>query len=367
MIRPRLTSFWALLPFLVSAPVPVSAQGWTLDASAGRSVYEGVGANVGAQNGMLGVRFAGQGGGWFYLAGAAPLSADDPFWGVSGFGRRFSSRVGQLSGGVDLGAHGHGFRDPASEVIGTGGTLQALPWVAVQGRSLRLELATGGTHYASSFDRRTLSRSVHDSGARLTMRRVQSLSLVGQARYVRAEEDAYPYLGGSALLALGRADIWGSAGRWLSDALPGTSVGAGATFHLSPKLDLWASLRQDASDPIYWNDSRHSWNVGVSRRLGVARPVATPMSPAAVSAGRVTFRLPLVESRNAPSIAGDFTGWEPVVMVRSSDFWMVELPVRSGLYHYAFRTADGQWFVPEYVPGRREDGFGGFVAVLVVQ
>ena len=37
-----------------------------------------------------------------------------------------------------------------------------------------------------------------------------------------------------------------------------------------------------------------------------------------------------------------------------------------GVYRYSFRSESGEWFVPESTPGRRPDGMGGFVAVLVV-
>ncbi|HEY8485417.1 MAG TPA: hypothetical protein VIL13_12465 [Longimicrobiales bacterium] len=43
------------------------------------------------------------------------------------------------------------------------------------------------------------------------------------------------------------------------------------------------------------------------------------------------------------------------------------MKVAPGVYHYAFVTADGKWFVPESVPGRKDDGMGGHVAVLVVR
>jgi hypothetical protein len=36
------------------------------------------------------------------------------------------------------------------------------------------------------------------------------------------------------------------------------------------------------------------------------------------------------------------------------------------VYHYAFRSADGEWFVPASMAGRRDDGMGGHVAMLVV-
>ena len=53
-------------------------------------------------------------------------------------------------------------------------------------------------------------------------------------------------------------------------------------------------------------------------------------------------------------------------MRREGDQWVIRIPLAAGVYNYAFRGSDGQWFVPASVPGRRDDGFGGHVAVLVV-
>jgi hypothetical protein len=80
----------------------------------------------------------------------------------------------------------------------------------------------------------------------------------------------------------------------------------------------------------------------------------------------VTIRLPLSVAHAAPSLAGDFTGWKPLAMRRAGQSWQVELELAPGVYHYAFRLAGGTWFVPESQPGRRDDSFGGHVAVLVV-
>ena len=66
------------------------------------------------------------------------------------------------------------------------------------------------------------------------------------------------------------------------------------------------------------------------------------------------------------SIAGDFNNWQPAPMEREGGDWIVRLPLSPGVYHYAFRAASGDWFVPPSTPGRRDDGMGGFVAVLVV-
>ena len=54
-------------------------------------------------------------------------------------------------------------------------------------------------------------------------------------------------------------------------------------------------------------------------------------------------------------------------MEREGDHWVYRVAVAPGVYNYAFVGADGTWFVPESVPGRKDDGMGGFVAVVVVR
>jgi hypothetical protein len=67
-----------------------------------------------------------------------------------------------------------------------------------------------------------------------------------------------------------------------------------------------------------------------------------------------------------PVIAGDFTNWMPVRMERHKDEWRYSVHASAGVYHFAFRGADGHWFVPAGFPNRTDDGMGGWVAVLVI-
>lgn len=70
----------------------------------------------------------------------------------------------------------------------------------------------------------------------------------------------------------------------------------------------------------------------------------------------VSFALVRPEAESV-DIAGDFTNWEPVPMVRDDGVWKVLLPVEPGAHHFAFRV-DGDWFVPEDAPGRSLDEWG---------
>jgi 1,4-alpha-glucan branching enzyme len=85
------------------------------------------------------------------------------------------------------------------------------------------------------------------------------------------------------------------------------------------------------------------------------------------TAGRVQVRIPVADAPASDVfIAGSFNGWQPLPMHREGDSWVVELTLPSGVYDYAFRSADGKWFVPASTAGRRSDGMGGYVARLVV-
>jgi hypothetical protein len=80
----------------------------------------------------------------------------------------------------------------------------------------------------------------------------------------------------------------------------------------------------------------------------------------------VVVRVPIAESAEMPSIAGDFTAWESVAMRRAEGVWEASFELTPGVYHYSFVRPDGSWFLPQSVKNRVDDGFGGTNAVLVV-
>jgi hypothetical protein len=356
-----------LLATLAATPLAAAAQGWALDAYAGRAVYDPVSTDVGTSNAVLGVRYGREDATWFYLSAAVPFAAGDVLWSAAGLSQRLQTGVGSLSAGLDMAAHGHAYRDPSATSFGAGATTQAVPFAAFEAGAGRVEVRSGLMHYASTFSGQTESRTLHDSGVRLILGGALPLELAAEGRYARVDEGNYPYGGAAASVRLGRGEIHASVGRWFSDDLPDASWATGASFAVNPDVAVWGSIRQESSNPLYWNDSRRGWNIGVSRRFGGGAPLpaAVPV-PAEVYGGRVTIRVPVSASPTGLYLAGDFTDWTPVAMARAGDFWTLNLPLGRGYYRYAFRTGDGRWFVPDSIPGRRDDGFGGHVAVLVV-
>jgi hypothetical protein len=159
--------------------------------------------------------------------------------------------------------------------------------------------------------------------------------------------------------------VWGQTGKWLSDQLDEVAWGGGVGVPLGTRSTVWAMARQEAPDPLYWNALRRTWSVGVTQRLGRGVPTLQPAPR--TEAGDVVVRVPVAD---APGdmlfIAGDFNQWVPAPMQREGRQWTIRLPLAKGVYHYAFRSANGDWFVPPSTSGRRDDGFGGQVAVMVV-
>jgi hypothetical protein len=362
----RIAMCSALLATAVASPSESRAQQWTIDGHLGQSAYQSVAATSGTSNGVVGLRYSGPRT-WFYLSAAAPLEAGDPAWSATGVGRRLQAGWSRVTAGLDVGAHVHGYGDPAAFEPGFGGVAEVHPFVGVRTRMAGLEIASGPSFYGSAFAGQVGSRRVHETSARVVASGGSPLELGARARHVAAEEASYRYLEGTALVDLGPARIWGSLGQWFSSALPGVAWTAGTSLELTRSLDVWGSVRRDVSDPLYLNDPRRSWNVGASHRIGARAVTRSVLTPAAIPSGRVTIRIPATEARETPWVAGDFTAWEPIPMQRAGESWVVSVALEAGVYHYSFRTAQGEWFVPDSVPGRREDGFGGFVAVLVVR
>jgi hypothetical protein len=103
----------------------------------------------------------------------------------------------------------------------------------------------------------------------------------------------------------------------------------------------------------------------VTTRFGRPAAAATPL--VSTPAGRVVVRLPRAEAPGSDVwIAGSFNRWQPVRMQREGSDWVFRASLPAGIYRYAFRSADGSWFVPASTAGRRDDGMGGHIAVLVV-
>ena len=349
---------------VLAAPAAISAQGLSVDVSAGRLVYDPLAANVGTNNLMGSLRYDTAREAWVYGAAAAPLTDSATFWGGAGGGGRFATRGNpRVSVGADLAAHGYRYRDAITDQVGTGGLAEAIPFVRMTAGLGHVEGRGGWRGPTLTLAGVRDNRRVLETGARAGYGAM--LRIEGDARWVHAAEGTFPFAGFSLTFTGAPVQAWGHAGKWLHAELDDAAWGGGIAVTLSARSSVWASLRQEATDPLYWNNTRRTWSIGMTQRFG---RVASPIRPIpATDAGRVLVTL---RASDAPSgqisIAGDFNNWQPTPMQREGDQWVVRLPIGPGVYHYAFRSSTGTWFVPASTPGRRNDGMGGHVAVLMV-
>ena len=366
MKKPACTTALVVSLVALSHASAALAQGWSAEASAGRLVYDALSANVGTNNLMGSLRYDTRRETWVYGAAALPSGDGGTVWGAAGSGGRLmlpASQTGRASIGADVGAHGFSFRDRLAAQRGTGATLEAMPFARVSAGAGFVEARGGWRGQTLSFAGARENRGVFETGARGgygTTVRVE-----GDMRWVHASEGTYPFAGATVAYDASPVQVWGQLGKWLATDLDDRVWALGSGVSLGVRTTVWGSVRQEAPDPLYWNSSRRTWSVGLTQRLG---RIPAPLAPVSASpAGTVIVRLPAADApAGAVSIAGDFNNWQPAPMQREGSQWIVRLPLGPGVYHYTFRSTNGDWFVPPSTAGRRDDGMGGYVAVLVV-
>jgi hypothetical protein len=359
----------SLVCFLAGSLVPavVEAQDISLDLSAGQIVYQPLSADVKTSNGAATLRFDAPQDLWLYGTAATPFGASDSRWAAFGIGDRFmrptfSNR--RVNIGADLGAHGFLFRDAVLDQSGNGGFIDVLPFVQVPAGLATLEVRAGWRGETLSYANAVDTRSVLETGAHATYGSL--LKIEGDARWVRASEGVYAFFGGALRYGGTPMQAWLQIGRWFSDTLNDAAWGGGVDVALNDRFTVWTSVRQDAPDPLYWNLPRRNWSVGITRRFNRSARAREAASPR-IDASGVLIRLDGAEVHGTSvSIAGDFNGWQPAPMQREGQDWVIRLRLAPGVYHYTFRSDRGEWFVPASTPNRRDDGMGGYIAVLVV-
>ena len=350
---------------IAASATPARAQGWSVDVGAGRFVYDAVSANVPSDNVTAAIRYDAQRDAWVFGAAGIPLGDQDTFWAAAGAGGRLlaPANAGPFGFGADLTAQGYSFLDRLADARGTGGTIEAIPFIRVAGGDASLELRGGVRGHTLSYAGERESRGVAEAGARAGYG--DMVRIEGEARWVRSAEGGYPFAGGSVAWRTPALQLWAQGGKWLDTDLNDVSWGTGASLSLGARTTFWATVRQEAPDPLYWNPSRRTWSIGLTYRLQRLPPVLAPAPR--TQDGRVVVR---VRAADAPEgdvfIAGDFNNWQPEPMTREGTDWVIQLALAPGVYHYSFRSAQGEWFVPVSTSGRRDDGFGGHVAVVVV-
>lgn len=368
---------------LTSPSSPAPAQEWHAGVQAGRirSVLDPAKAS---ESFALGLRHDDPAGGVRVLGGL-PRTSAEPLWGGIGGWRRMSVPAGRLRAGIDVSGNLFAtvdragadrgplpgpFDPPVAPADRSGHAVagQVLPVLGVEWDRVQVHARAGISRYAARFGAERADRSVRLADVQMTLVASNRVTVLpAYRRFEAADERATAYVGASVAYSSSVGSVWAGAGRWSAAASLRTPWSAGARLQLHPMLALEAAARHESFDPLYLQPAQTSWSVGLSMRLGGPRRAVMPPVPSAYENGEATIRLPVSRSATAPSIAGDFNAWTPAPMKREGNHWTYRVAVAPGVYHYAFVTADGEWFVPDGVAGRKDDGMGGHVAVLVVR
>jgi hypothetical protein len=362
-------------------------QEWRIGAQFGRLQNEaGAGGSAADATVVLGLWRTGLSDA-FSLSGTVPLQGQ-PLWGTASLWKRFTmdTRVGL---GLDVAGHGFmqretftveqtpppglpvpGMPPRTPELVettfsaaGGGGQVAVLGFARVS--DVRVEARAGVAGTALQMD--GVDGWIQEGMSVFDARALLNVGLLRVEPEVQHWRGSATYAGSLVRAGVGRIDAWASAGQWLNRAEDDPVLGGGLSFDGGYGVRLEAAYRTGRYEPLYDSAIPASASLGASIRLGSRSAFAAPV-PASYANGRAVIRLSARDVRGAgtPHLAGDFSDWKPVAMTRAGNAWLASVALEPGVYNYAFVSADGEWFVPASTPGRRDDGMGGHVAVLVV-
>lgn len=176
-------------------------------------------------------------------------------------------------------------------------------------------------------------------------------------------------VGASSAVIRGRWTVQLETGVWHTPLGTEWTGGLALSIPLGSSMQATSTVGRASPDPLTLVEAGDQ--AGALVAWSIASFGGPPAPPATVvhtdDGPAVDFRLDGRDLLEVESVAliGDFTGWTPAQMHRDGDAWTLTLSVPPGLYHYGFQI-DGEWFVPDGLPGNVPDDWGRMNATLVV-
>lgn len=177
----------------------------------------------------------------------------------------------------------------------------------------------------------------------------------------------------SATVARGPLELSASQ-RWRR-GLRGTATAqrafvAAATWAVTPGVGLVVSAGRQLADPV-----RGAPDAQIATALlrftfaSSEEPAGPPAS--ALRVDQVDEQRTLIVRIRAPlsarvEVAGSFSNWDPVPLVRKGGYWEAQVRVAPGRYRVAYRVDGGAWRAPQGPSVARIREFGGEVALIVI-
>lgn len=360
-------SILVVLLLLVSAR-PLGAQ-WYASASWGASEDLDAATSGTVQSFQLSVSGFSDAGRLLLIGGVPIRTSEDLTWGLAE-----ASSSPFLAGNrrrgfgfqPDLLARGFAYHEPLADLNGAGGLLLGEPYVAYSGTTFRARLGGGvraaGTSVAGTSGGRIAGVAAAD--LRVAPRGRVSGTVRGEVFHL--EDRTLPHGSIGLLFDHESGYLWAGLDRWQGDERRETGWYAGGSVDLTDALSARVNFGRTSGEPMFDTPARQTWSIGLRYRFA-DRPGTTRLDPLPEYGDRgVRLRVPAREGRGRLSVGGSFNGWQPVLMAQDEDAWTITLDLEPGYYELAFMDETGRWFVPESFPGRRRDGMGGWVMILVV-
>lgn len=347
---------------------PASAQ-WYASASWGASEDVDATTDASVQSLQLGLHGFTDAGRVSLTGGLPARSGEDLTWGLAEAAT--SPFIGAERGrGVgfqpDLLARGFVYHDPLADVDGAGGLFLAEPYLAYSGQRARARIGGGLRAVGTSVAGRSTSRTAGVAAGDLNLTPSRYVTIRARGEVLYFDSRSLPH---GELTAYARHDhgaFWAGVDRWQAEMLEETGWYVGGSLDLTSELAVRASVGRASGDPLFETPARNTWTLSLRYRFADRPGRAAGRVLPEYGAEGVELRVPADLARGTLSVGGSFNGWTPVPMTRAGDDWTITLDLPPGYYELAFVDEAGRWFVPESLPGRRPDGMGGWVMILVV-
>lgn len=184
---------------------------------------------------------------------------------------------------------------------------------------------------------------------------------------------------------LGPAEVLGGSGAFTGDV----------AWWITSRYAVVGLLGRQLADPALGTASTVYASVGlrIAARSFGAKPYTAPprdpvlsrrpevlhvRGPAGWTSGSVKRELELVQARDGAflqlhiadastvEMAGDFSGWQPIALVRRNSGWRLPEPLAPGVYRVMVRINGAEWRPVLGLP-RLQDEFGGEVGVVTIR
>lgn len=354
--------------FLLFTASPAGAQ-WYVSGSWGASEDLDAGTSETVQSFQLGLSGFTDAGRVQLIGGVPVRPSEDLTWGLAEVASSpflaGSARRG-LGFQPDLLARGFAYHDPLADVEGVGGLLVAEPYVAVSGATFRARFGGGVRAAGTSVAGTSSGRTAGVTAADVRFAPAGRLSGGVRAEALFLEAETLPHGSVGLVFDHDQGYLWAGLDRWGGDERRDTGWYAGGSLELTETLSARVSFGRTSGEPMFDTPARQTWSIALRYRFADRPGRGRLESLPEYDSGGVRLRIPADAGRGTLAVGGSFNGWQPVPMTRVGDSWTITLELEPGYYEIAFVDETGEWFVPESFPGRRWDGMGGWVAILIV-